>query len=91
MDEKLVAIAQYDNSEMAHIDRIALEEAGIDAIVENENLSIAGLYYSLPTCAVKLCVRKTDEERARQILLEIQNAGPAPEETDIPAEGEKEI
>jgi hypothetical protein len=82
MDEKLVEIAQYDNAEMAHMDHDMLGDAGIAAYIENENLSLAGLYYTMPACGVKLLVSQSDEEKARQILKEIEDSGPIEEETD---------
>jgi hypothetical protein len=89
MDEKLVVIAQYDTAELAHVDRDILGDAGITAYIENENLSMAGLYYTMPTCGVKLLVSQSDEEKARRILKEIQDSDSIEEETDI-SESEEE-
>lgn len=88
MDEKLVEIAQYDTAELAHLDHDMLGDAGITSYIENENLSMAGLYYTMPTCGVKLLVRQSDEEKARQILKEIQDSGPIEEEADTPVSDE---
>jgi hypothetical protein len=82
MDEKLVEIAQYDNAELAHLDHDILGDAGISAYIENENLSTAGLYYTMPTCVVKLLVSQSDEEKARQVLKEIQDSGPIEEDSE---------
>jgi hypothetical protein len=82
MDEKLVVVAQYDNAEVAHLDRIALEEAGIHAVLENENLAGAGLYYAAMQCEVKLLVRQSDLEQARRVLQEIENHGPVADEDE---------
>jgi hypothetical protein len=82
MDEKLVEIAQYDNPELAHVDLDILGDAGITACIENENLSMAGLYYTMPTCGIKLLVRQSEAEKARQILEEIQDSGPIEEDVD---------
>jgi hypothetical protein len=82
MDEKLAVVAQYDNAEMAYLDRIALEDAGIQAVVENENLAGAGLYYAVMQCEVKLLVRQSELEQAQQVLREIGNSGPAAEEDE---------
>jgi hypothetical protein len=90
MDEKLVIIGQYENAEMAHIDRIALEEVGIHAVLENENLSAVSLYHVIPHCEVHLLVRQNDAEQARRVLEEIQDSGPIEEETDAPAFDEDE-
>ena len=88
MDEKLVEIAQYDNAELAHMDHNVLSDAGIDAVIENETLSTAGLFYTMATCGVKLLVRQSDEEKARQILKEIQDSGPIEEDADTSASDE---
>jgi len=82
MDEKLVVIGQYDNPEMAHIDRIALENAAIHAVLENENLFAVSLYHVVQHCEIRLLVNQSDAEKARQILKEIQDSGPIEEETD---------
>jgi len=74
MDEKLVTAAQFDTPENAHLAKIDLETAGIQCFVGDENMPIAGLYYTLPTCGIKLLVRNSDLERARQILQEAQNS-----------------
>jgi hypothetical protein len=84
MDEKLVEIAQYDSAELAHLDHDILGDAGIDAYIENENLSMAGLYFTMATCGVKLLVSQSNEEKARQILKEIQDSGPIDDEADTP-------
>jgi hypothetical protein len=82
MDEKLVVVGQYDNAEMAHLDRIALEDAGIQAVLENENLTGAGFYYPLAACDVKLLVRQCDLEQARHVLKEVQSTNPAIEDVE---------
>jgi hypothetical protein len=82
MDEKLAVVAQYDNAEMAHLDRIALEDAGIQVMLENENLAAVSLYYVTPRCEVRLLVRQSDLEQARQVLREIGNSGPAADEDE---------
>jgi hypothetical protein len=82
MHEKLVVIAQYDTAELAHVDHDILGDAGIIAYIENENLSMAGLYYTMSTCGVKLLVSQSDEEKARQILKGIEDSGPIAEDAD---------
>jgi hypothetical protein len=84
MDEKLVVVAQYESAEIAHLDRAALGAAGVEAVIENENLAAAGLYYPLAACGVKLLVRQSDLEQARRILQEIQSSGPAVDEAGNP-------
>jgi tetrahydromethanopterin S-methyltransferase subunit A len=89
MDDKLVVVGQYENPEMAHVDHDILGDAGITAYIENENLSMAGLYHVIPHCEVRLLVSQHDAEKARQILNEIRDSGPIEEETDI-SESEEE-
>jgi hypothetical protein len=89
MDEKLVEIAQYDTAELAHVDHDMLGDAGIAAYIENENLSMACLYYTMPTCRVKLLVSQSDEAQARQILKEIEDSGPIEEDSDISGSDEE--
>jgi hypothetical protein len=85
MDEKLVVIAQYDTAELAHVDHDILGDAGISAYIENETLSMAGLYPVISHCEVRLLVSRNDEEKARQILKEVQELGPIADEVDISA------
>ncbi|MBM4103805.1 MAG: DUF2007 domain-containing protein [Planctomycetes bacterium] len=82
MDEKLAVVAQYDNAEMAHLDRITLEEAGIHAVLENENLAAVSLYHVMPRCEVRLLVRQSEMEKARQVLKEVQSAESAIEDVE---------
>jgi hypothetical protein len=89
MDEKLVVIAQYDTAELAHVDHDILGDAGISAYIENETLSMAGLYPAISHCEVRLLVSRNDEEKARQILKEIQDSGPIAEDTDTSAFDER--
>jgi hypothetical protein len=88
MDEKLVVIAQYDTAELAHVDHDILGDAGITSYIENENLSMAGLYHVIPNCEIRLLVNQSDAEKARQILKEIQDSGPIEEEPDAPVSDE---
>ena len=85
MDDKLVVVGHYENPEMAHIDRIALEEAEIYAVLENENLSAVSLYHAMPHCEVRLLVKQDDAEKARQLLKEIQDLGPIEEDANTSA------
>ncbi|MBN2513728.1 MAG: DUF2007 domain-containing protein [Sedimentisphaerales bacterium] len=74
MDEKLVTAAQFDTPENAHLAKIDLENAGIPCFVGDENMPIAGLYYTLSAGGIKILVRKSDLERAREVLQEAQNS-----------------
>jgi hypothetical protein len=82
MDEKLAVVGLYENAEMAHLDRITLEEAGIHAVLENENLAAVSLYHVMPRCEVRLLVRQCDLEQARQVLKEVQSTDPAIEDVE---------
>jgi hypothetical protein len=83
MDEKLVIIGRYDKAEMAHIDRIALEGAGIQAVLDEEHTVSANWFYTIFAGGVKLLVRQNDLEQARQILQDVQN-NPAVDENGRP-------
>ncbi len=74
MDEKLVTAAQFDTPENAHLAKIDLENAGIQCFVGDENMPIAGLYYTLSAGGIKILVRESDLERARQTLQEARNS-----------------
>jgi hypothetical protein len=71
MEDKLVVIGQFDTPENAHLAKIDLENAGIRAIVENDVLPTIGLFYTMPTCSVKLLVRESDASQARELLQDI--------------------
>jgi hypothetical protein len=71
-DEKLVVIEQYESAESAHIDRIVLEEAGLWSVLEDEYVVSTNWFYTIPGGGVKLLVRQSDFEQARQVMLEIQ-------------------
>ena len=83
MDEKLVVIGQYDKAEMAHIDRIALEGAGIQAVLEEENTVSANWFYTIFAGGIKLVVRQKDIEQALQILQDVRH-NPAVDENGQP-------
>lgn len=83
MENKLVVIRQFDTPENAHIAKIDLENAGIYAVVENDVLPSIGLFYTMPTCSVKLLVRETDADQARELLQDI-DTNPAIDENGNP-------
>lgn len=72
MEDKLIVIEQFDTSENAQLAKLDLEAANIDATIENEILASIGLFYTLPTCSVKLLVRESDAEQARQVLRDFK-------------------
>ncbi len=82
MEDKLVVVEQFDTPENAYLARLDLENAGIDAVVENDLLAGIGLFFTMPTCTVKLLVRESQADQARQVLEDIRN-NPA---TDILAD-----
>ncbi len=90
MEDKLVIVGQFETPELAHLARIDLEGAGIDAVVENENLAQAGLLYTMPTCSVKLLVRESEADLARQVLQDIESGDPAVDENGKPLFAEED-
>jgi DNA-directed RNA polymerase subunit RPC12/RpoP len=89
MEDKLVVVGQFETPENAHFAKIDLEGAGIDAVIENDVLPSIGLFYTMPTCSVKLLVRERDVEQAHQVLRDVENE-PAIGETDTPIFGPDE-
>lgn len=86
MEDNLVVIEQFDTPENAHLAKLDLEDAGIDAVVENDLLAGIGLFFTMPTCTVKLLVRESQAGQARQVLQDIRN-NPA---TDIFADTDEQ-
>lgn len=83
-DEKLVAIAEFENEFDAELAKNVLVDAGIEATVFGENLMP-----SLPNIEafrVELRVFEKDAERAQQVLAEQQ---PLEEDEDTGDEGEQ--
>ena len=66
-NEKLVTIAQFIYDADAHLDRIALEAAGIKACVMGDLLMAP---YKFGISKVVLKVKASDVEKARQILAQ---------------------
>lgn len=84
MEDKLVVVGQFDTPENAYLTKIDLEGAGIDAMIENDVLPSIGLFYTVPQCSVKLLVRESDAEKARQVLRDIESGEPAMDENGNP-------
>ncbi len=68
-DQKLVTVAEFDNSAEASLAKAALEDAGIESVILGEPIG-SGLYPVFDTY-VKVQVFEPDAERARQILEQI--------------------
>lgn len=85
MDEKLAVVARYDNAETAHLDRIVLEEAGIQAVLGNENTVSTNWFLTIPAGGVQLFVCSNDLEQARQVLQEVRSG------TAVKAEAEQSV
>jgi hypothetical protein len=84
MEDKMVVVGQFDTPENAHLAKIDLEGAGIEAVIENDVLPSIGLFYTMPTCSVKLLVRERDAEQARRVLQDIESGEPAVDENGNP-------
>jgi len=71
MPDRLIKIAEFNNSFDAELAKVTLENEGIRAAVVGQNLS-AIQPYSFPN-AVELHVLETDAQRAIEILNENQS------------------
>lgn len=66
MDDKLVTVATFFNASEAYITKGLLESEGIDAWLYDEHTST--VYTPLIVGGVRLAVRQSDLEKAREIL-----------------------
>lgn len=69
-------IASYDLPFEAQFMRGLLIDAGIDAVLENEQQVSIGMGWANALGGVRLLVPTSDAERAQQILNEAQNTPP---------------
>jgi hypothetical protein len=68
-DEKLVTVAEYENSFDAELGKLALDNAEIQSVLVGQNL-VGNLTYGEASIMVELQVCEADAERARQVLAE---------------------
>ncbi len=61
-------VESFATPEQAHIARSALESAGIECFVANENIVSVDFFWSQAVGGVQLHVREADAIRAREIL-----------------------
>lgn len=81
--EALTEIATFGTSVDAHLCRMALEEAGIDCWIFNDNL--AGVHVPLAmVVGVSVRVRPEDEAAAREILDAVRSGATAAPDDDTP-------
>lgn len=66
-DEKLVTVAEYENSFDAELGKLALENAGIQAVLVGQNL-VGNLTYGEASIMVELQVREADAAQAKAVL-----------------------
>jgi hypothetical protein len=71
MEDKLVPVGEFSSQQEAHLVRIELEEAGIDAIVEEDTL-FEGVFPFPNTAGIKVMVRPEDLEQARQVIADME-------------------
>jgi len=67
-NERLVTIAEFGYDMDAHLARIALEAAGIKAVVMGDTLLAAMPEFGMPK--IELKAKMSDAERAREILAQ---------------------
>jgi hypothetical protein len=83
MNEKLVIAAWFTTAEDAHLAKMDLAGAGIESFLDNANFPSMDWFYTLASRGIKLFVRQSDLESARQILQDVQN-NPAVDEKGQP-------
>ncbi len=79
MADRLVTIAEYMNSIQAEMDKQVLEDFDIPAIIIGENAGDGRIGF---VDTVKLQVKESDVEEAKQILEE-QQEGVSPEDYEV--------
>ncbi len=72
-DEKLVAIAEFEGSFDAELAKLALENAGIEAVVFGEDL--VTMLPHINAIRVELQVFERDVKKAKQVLAERADEG----------------
>ena len=70
---ELVTIRQYDHAITAHIHKNHLESEGIECFIHDEHIVTMNPLYSNAIGGVKLKVLSEDTEKARELLLELDN------------------
>lgn len=67
--DELVTVAKYENSFDAELDKLTLDNAGIESVLLGQDL-VGMLTYGVPSITIQLQVRQKDAEKARQMLAE---------------------
>jgi hypothetical protein len=70
-DQKLVTIAEFENSFDADMAKSALDNAGIKSVVLGKDLA-ANLTYNTAIFNVEIQVMADDVEKAKQILAQVK-------------------
>jgi hypothetical protein len=68
-NQKLVTVAEFENSFDANLAKLTLDNAGIDSVILGEPL-VVNITYGIPSVTVQLQVRQEDAEKAKHILRE---------------------
>ena len=68
MTDRLVTLTSFLNSGEAHLARVALETAGIDCMLADENINVIYPLYGQAFGGIKLMVRESDVEAAAKAL-----------------------
>ena len=68
----MVTVASFPEAIEAHIYRSRLEAEGIPCVTADENIVSNQPWHTIAYGGVKLRVRQTDEDRAREIIQEIR-------------------
>ncbi len=68
MSDEIIVLTSFRNPNEAHMARIALEEAGINCAVADQNVSGLHAIYSDTAGGIKLMVRRSDAQAATEAL-----------------------
>jgi Putative prokaryotic signal transducing protein len=82
--DRVVELTRFMDYGEAHLARARLEEAGLDCIVADQNISLIQPMYRNAVGGIKLLVRQSDRAAAREVLLSA-----AEEQGLIPADDEQ--
>ena len=87
MDDKLVTVAEYDDSVLADMAKLLLEENGIEAVITGEN--VGNVLSGIPVAIdLELQVFERDAKRAAEILEAAEEKQAESAQTEIEDEQE---
>jgi hypothetical protein len=82
MDEKIIKIANFEEYTKAEIIKIALEREGIQCFLSGENFVATYWLYTGIEGGIKLYIKESDEQKALEIIKNMDRAGKADTDED---------